>query len=275
MKLKQIVFLLLALTAPVAALHAQEPSTPSTSTTAEASVVTNTARAKLINSNAKVFTAGVMLGTDIGGAIPVPFRYIPSTFNPYPQLNLDLGVFAEFRLHKHWSLGANLIYKTVGMKADARVDNQKYEDTQEHVIQYFTGTANMDMKFTMLEVPIYAKYTFNNQVSKLLFGGYFAYNIKAEFNTIATKGYAGDTPGKVEVVIKPGDDPINMEFSHALSNFDGGLMVGYEHTIYNRLNIGIRLSMGLSDIFRADTKYFDYRMLQMRGSILISYRIFN
>ena len=34
------------------------------------------------------FALGVQVGTDIGGAVPVPFKYIPETFNPYPRLNL-------------------------------------------------------------------------------------------------------------------------------------------------------------------------------------------
>ena len=42
------------------------------------------ARQKLISSDRNIFRAGVLIGTDIGGAIPVPFKYIPSTFNPYP-----------------------------------------------------------------------------------------------------------------------------------------------------------------------------------------------
>ena len=28
------------------------------------------------------FALGVQVGTDVGGAIPVPFRHIPETFNP-------------------------------------------------------------------------------------------------------------------------------------------------------------------------------------------------
>lgn len=269
MKIKQLIFALMLVAAPLCSF-AQETVTD-TETACEA----KSAREKLIESNSHVFTAGVMLGTDIGGAIPTPFRYIPSTFNPYPQLNIDMGVFAEFRLQKHWSLGINAIYKTVGMKADARVENMKYEDVNEGLLQYYTGTAAMDMSFTMLEVPVYAKYTFNNQVSKLIFGGYFAYNFKAEFETLATKGYSGSRPDQVEVTIDKGKEPINMSFTESLRDFDAGLMIGYEHTIYNRLNVGVRLSMGLADIFRSDEKYFDYKMLQMRGSILIGYRIFN
>lgn len=233
------------------------------------------ARQKLISSDRNIFRAGVLIGTDIGGAVPVPFKYIPSTFNPYPQLNLDMGVFAEFRLHDRWSLGANFIYKTVGMKADARVSNQKYEDQEAGPLQYYTGTAKMDMSFTMFEVPFYAKYTFNNHVSRLLFGGYFSYNLKAEFETLATKGYSGGEPDKVEVIIEKGDDPLNMSFTSSLRDFDAGVMVGYEHTVYNRLNIGIRLSMGFLDIFQRDTKFFDYKMLHMRGSIIVGYRLFH
>lgn len=42
------------------------------------------------------FALGVQLGTDIGGAVPFPFKYIPDTFNPYPKLNLSLGAKLSF-----------------------------------------------------------------------------------------------------------------------------------------------------------------------------------
>ena len=42
------------------------------------------------------FALGVQLGTDIGGAVPFPFKHIPETFNPYPKLNLSLGAKLSF-----------------------------------------------------------------------------------------------------------------------------------------------------------------------------------
>ena len=225
----------------------------------------------------KRFKAGVLVGTDIGGAIPVPMRYIPETFNPYPQLNLSLGLFGEVNLTNKWDLGFNVNYKTVGMKADARVQDQKYHDVSIGLLQYFTGTAEMDMSFTMIEVPIYARYTFKNERSSILFGGYYAYNLKARFSTLATKGYAGGKPGIVEVVISEGGTPINMDFNSALGNYDVGAMIGYEYNFMNRLDIGLRLNMGFVDIFKKGDQYdfFDYDMLNMRGSVTVRYRIFD
>ncbi len=275
MKIKHIT-LLFCTVALLSSFAAKAESSPAkTEKTSRQTEELKPARQKLISSDQNVFRAGVLIGTDIGGAVPVPFRYIPSTFNPYPQLNLDMGIFAEFRLQDRWSLGANFIYKTVGMKADARVSNQKYEDQEAGLLQYYTGTAKMDMSFTMFEVPFYAKYTFGNHVSRLLFGGYFTYNLKAEFETLATKGYSGGQPDKVEVIIEKGGKPLNMSFTSSLRDFDAGVLVGYEHSVYNRLNIGIRLSMGFLDIFQRDTKYFDYKMLHMRGTIIVGYRLFH
>ena len=223
------------------------------------------------------FKAGVMVGTDIGGAIPVPMRYIPETFNPYPQLNLSLGLFGEVNLTSKWDVGFNVNYKTVGMKADARVQDQKYHDVSIGLLQYFTGTADMDMSFTMIEIPIYARYTFKNERSSILFGGYYAHNLKASFSTLATKGYAGGKPGIVEVVISEGGTPINMDFNSSLGNHDAGAMIGYEHNFMSRLDVGLRLTMGFIDIFKRGEQYdfFDYDMLNMRGSVTVRYRIFN
>ena len=51
------------------------------------------------------FALGVQLGTDIGGAVPFPFKHIPETFNPYPKLNLSLGAKLSFPITSRWSLG--------------------------------------------------------------------------------------------------------------------------------------------------------------------------
>lgn len=230
--------------------------------------------------NSKSFTrfkAGVLIGTDIGGAIPVPLKYVPEIFNPYPQLNIALGIFGEVNLTERWDLGFNLTYKTVGMKADARVKNQKYTDLSANLLQYYTGTAEMDMSFIMIEIPIYARYTFKNEHSSILFGAYYAYNLKSDFSTLATNGYAGGKPDNVAIIVKPGGEPINMEFSSSLRNHDVGAMIGYEHNFMKRLDVGVRLNMGFLDIFKSGKQYeyFDYDMLHMRGSVIVRYRIFN
>ena len=225
-----------------------------------------------IFSKMPAVTGGVLVGTDIGGAIPMPMKYIPKTFNPYPQLNIAIGLFGEVVVAPQWHIGVNLIYKTVGMKADARVDAQKYKDGE--LLQYYTGTADMDMSFTMLEVPLYAKYTFNNQTSSIILGAYYAYNLKSSFSTTATKGYSGGKPGEVDVVIKDNGEPIIMDFSSSLRSWDTGVIVGYEHNFFKRLNAGVRLNIGLVDIFNPGTDYFDYKMLHMRGTIIVKYRLF-
>lgn len=218
---------------------------------------------------------GILVQTDIGGAIPVPFKYIPKQFNPYPQLNIALGILGEIKLKNGWSLGANLSYKTVGMKADSRVSNQKFNDVENGLLQYFTGTASMEMSFTMLEVPIYAKYTFKNKVSKVLFGTFFSYNLKTKFRVNASKGYAGDRPNFAGIIVEEGGEPLVMNFSSSLRNFDVGIMVGYEHNIFKNFDVGLRLSCGLFDIFQKGVDFFDYKMLNMRGSVVLSYILFD
>ena len=110
------------------------------------------------------FALGVQLGTDVGGAIPVPFKYIPETFNPYPKLDLSLGAKLTFPLTSRWDIGAEVTYKTITMNADARVENQKFQDGD--LMEYYSGTAEMRMDFTMLEVPVYTKYSLRNLKDK-------------------------------------------------------------------------------------------------------------
>ena len=71
------------------------------------------------------FALGVQLGTDIGGAIPFPFKHVPSPFNPYPRLFPSLGAKLSFPITSKWALGTEITYKgkrsmqTHGLKTSA------------------------------------------------------------------------------------------------------------------------------------------------------------
>lgn len=217
---------------------------------------------------------GVQIGTDIGGAIPVPLSYIPDKFNPYPQLSVSLGAKITIPLKgKKWALGTEVTYKKIGLDADARVENQRFEGTDqgEKKIQYYSGTAKMHMSFTMLEVPVYVKYAFTSGGShRVVFGAFGAYYINNDFNVTATKGYIGNEADQFENSVMP-ESPIHMDFGSSLGSWDAGVLVGYEKNMFSRLNMGIRVMMGFKDIFTKDNKYFDYKMLNMRGTITVSY----
>lgn len=221
---------------------------------------------------------GVQTGTDIGGAVPFPFKHIPDKFNPYPQLSISLGAKVTIPLKgEKWALGAEVTYKRVALDADARVENQRFEgnDQGEKKIQYYSGTAEMSMGFNMIEVPLYAKYAFTSGGShKVLFGVYGAYYLNSKFKVTATKGYVGNEPDEYRNSVTP-DAPIHMNFSSSVGKWDAGLLVGYEKTLFTRFDIGLRVTCGLKDIFKSDNKYFDYKMLQMRGTLTLSYDLFD
>ena len=220
---------------------------------------------------------GVQTGTDIGGAIPFPFKHIPDKFNPYPQLSISLGGKITIPLKgEKWALGAEITYKRIALDADARVENQRFEGTDqgEKKIQYYSGTAEMSMSFNMIEIPVYVKYAFTSGGShKLLFGAYGAYYLNNKFKVTATKGYVGNTADEYRNSVTP-DAPIHMDFSSSIGSWDAGLLVGYEKTLFSRFEIGLRVTCGMKDIFKSDNKYFDYKMLQMRGTLTLSYDLF-
>lgn len=218
------------------------------------------------------FALGVQLGTDIGGAVPFPFKYIPDTFNPYPKLNLSLGAKLSFPITSRWSLGTEVTYKTVTMNADARVENQRYQD--KDLIQYFSGSTEMHMDFTMLEIPVYTKYTLRNGKDRLLLGPYFAWVMKSSFVIDPKKGYIGTTgPDKVDSIMP--EDMDDMDFNSSLDSWDLGILLGYERKLSTRFELGLRFSWGFKDIFKRHNQYFDYKMLHMRGSVVISYNLFD
>lgn len=216
------------------------------------------------------FSLAVQIGTDIGGAIPVPMRYMPDTFNPYPSIFPSLGAKVTVPLDRTWSLSAEVTYKTVAMDADAYVSNQRFQS--DGTILYFSGSATMNMRFDMIEVPLYVRYNFSHEkVNRVILGPYFAYMLRSKFETTAKKGYQGSAPDNVGAIIT---EPFVMNFNNSLSNFDAGLLAGYERRLVNRVDLSLRVMFGFKDIFKRDNKYFDYEMWHMRGSITLSYDLF-
>ncbi|MGL5682737.1 MAG: outer membrane beta-barrel protein [Marinifilaceae bacterium] len=225
------------------------------------------------------FAIALQIGTDIGGAIPMPLRYVPKRFAPYPRMSPSIGMKAIFPIYKEWSIGVETTYKKVMMDADARVQDQRFKQYaqlpgEQDIIAAFTGTAEMNMDFTMLEIPVYANYTFRNFKDRIVFGPYFAWMIGNKFEILAQKGYITDEEGKFTDEIKQ-EDPLHIDFSRSLSSFDVGVMVGYERAITGRIDVGARVMVGLKDIFRADERYLDYSMTHMRASVVVSYAFVN
>ncbi len=219
-------------------------------------------------------SVGAQVGSDIGGAVPYPLKHVPGAINAYPHINVSIGAKLAFPLYNRFSLGLECTYKRVALNADSRVENQKFDDREAGMIQYFSGTAEVEMSFTMLELPLYAKYSFGKGKHKVIAGGYYAYLFNAKFITTPVKGYTGPLPDLVDSPVNPGDlDPIS--FSDKLDNWDAGFLVGYELRIIPNLNLGLRFMMGFKDIFKPDNQYFEYHMLPMRGAIVISYNLAN
>jgi hypothetical protein len=208
---------------------------------------------------------GLSIGADIGGAVPFPVSNIPGTINAYPQINPALGANISFSLIKGWGLGVEVNYKIVAMRADARVINQKFN--MDNATMYFTGTTKTDMKFTMLEIPLYTKYRFNNR--NFAFAGlYYSHIFSGHFVADPVKGYSGASPDIAEITDV---SDIAMDFSPYMDSWDCGALVGYERAIFDRLKLAIRFSMGLKDIFKPSNNYFDYNMLHMRGGVTMTY----
>jgi uncharacterized membrane protein (Fun14 family) len=209
--------------------------------------------------------AGLILGADIGGAVPFPVSNIPGTINAYPIINPALGASISFSLIKGWGLGVEVYYKTVAMKADARVENQRFN--MDDATMYFSGTTKTEMKFIMLEVPFYTKYRFNNR-NFAFAGGYYSHIFSGSFIADPVKGYSGSGPDIAEITDV---SEITMDFSQYMGNWDAGALIGYERTIFDRLKLALRFSMGFKDIFKPSNNYFDYKMLHMRGCVTLTY----
>lgn len=219
-----------------------------------------------------ILSLGVQVGVNIGGAVPYPLKHIPEAINAYPQLTGSLGAKCTFPLYQPFSLGVELNYKTIAMKADARVENQQFKNP-DGLLQYFSGAAQMNMSFTMLEIPLYVKYRFRQSPHAVILGGYYAFVLSREFTTIALKGYIGNAPDEVASPVDA--QPQIMPFSASLDRWDAGLIAGYELQIIPRLHLGLRFMTGFKDVFKPLHRYFEYRMLPMRGAVTVSYSLFD
>ena len=132
----------------------------------------------------------------------------------------------------------------------------------------------MSMDFTMLEIPLYFKYTFKNQKDRILAGLYGAWIINAKFRNTVTKGYMMTDDKVYNGSIDPGN-PLYINFSNLLDSWDMGFIAGYERQLFPRIELGLRFSCGFKDIFKPSNQYFDYKMLHMRGSLVLSYNLFD
>ena len=193
----------------------------------------------------------VQVGTDIGGAIPVPFSYIPDVFVPTPKVLPNVGVRYGIVLPKGWSLGAEVNYKHVEMAADAIVLNMRASlpgmgADGADMVQYFSGRASMDMAFDIMEVPVYVRYRFNGRGGhNILFGGYGAWVISSRFTNDPVNGFIGSDPNEVDMIVTPeAQIPADQkDFSRYMSKWDAGLLVGYENSFFKRIRVGLQYQL--------------------------------
>jgi hypothetical protein len=223
-------------------------------------------------TNPYKFAVGLNIGTDLGGAVPFPVSNVPGIIRAYPDINLSLGGKIAVPVTEHWIVGTEVTYKKISLEAKARVENQKVN--KDNVLQYFTGTAHMSMAFTMLELPLLVKYNFGSSGHRLLGGPFFSYYLNSKFVTLPKKGFTGDEPDKVEGDGITGDGGVEFDFTPNLGNWNIGVLIGYEYEFINRFHIGLRIAMSFKDIFDSGIQYFDYKMLPVYGTVLLSYDLF-
>lgn len=227
------------------------------------------------------FDIGIHTGFDIGAAVPWPPGEAiggGNKMSAVPRLSPMLGLSYTTIFDKHWTMTMESTYKTVAMDAKTWVKSQMItiKDSEgNYSKQNFRGTAEAKMSYTMIEIPLYLKYTFNNANNRIVLGGYYSYVIKGKFETTPFKGTLFNPEQPVEVGKNPAtvtpESNITQDFSNDLGNWDAGFILGYERRLSSRVNLSGRFSMGLKDVFKPNVENFDYAMLHMRGTVVLSY----
>jgi len=226
------------------------------------------------------FSTGFQVGTDVGGAMPVPLR---DGFGPNDQMNVSLrvrpaiGVFVTKHLTEHWTVSLEGTRRDFGMGVLARVDEQIFGDRETDEWLGFRGVVHMEMEFPMWEFALLGRYSFENIGGRAILGVYYARNRNTRFVTEPRSGMLFavvdgkldfDSPGGV---IFP-DAPLTQDFSDAMSSWDFGVLAGFEQQIlFPQLFLTARVSKGFNDIFHPDHRYLTFNMRQIRGSFALSY----
>ena len=230
------------------------------------------------------FAFGIHTGIDIGGAVPWPPGNImgENKMSATPHLNPMIGLSYTTIFDKHWSLTVEGTYKTVSLDAKAWVEKQRFDENKDdgsRITKFFRGSTNMEMSFTMIEVPFFLRYSFSKGNNRILLGGYYSFVMKNKFVVTPQKGllFSADADGNLDESTASDITPetrYTQEFTDYLDNWDAGILIGYERRIINRITVSGRFTMGFKDIFKKDSKYLDYKMLNMRGTVILSYQIF-
>lgn len=225
------------------------------------------------------FDIGVHLGLDLGAAVPWPISRLSDgsyKFSAVPKISPAIGASLSYNITDNFTLSVESTYKTVGIDASTWVKNQRFTiDYDPVTYQYFTGTADAYMSFSMLEVPLFVKYNFNDNKNTVMIGGYYSWIIKGRFETIAKKGTLTEEPLDDDYNLTPGEivyEPVSMLLDDYLGHWDSGWMIGYERRVFNEVYFGARFMMGLHDIFK--TKCLEYEMWHMRGCFSVAWRPF-
>lgn len=228
------------------------------------------------------FAFGVQLGVDVGGAVPWPpanLRADAMKMSAVPRLSPSIGLSFTANLPERFSLTAEVVGKQIGIDAEAWVSGQQFrmpDPGGPDMITRFRGTAEVTMSFSMIEVPVYVGYSFNEGRSRVYLGAYYSYVFHSNFSTTPLKGLVENPldPATPPILVTP-ENPVPKDvmpvFNDYLGNWDAGMLLGYEWQIIPRLSMTARFSVGFKDIFRRGSNYLEYKMLHMRGSLSISY----
>lgn len=216
---------------------------------------------------------GVRVGTDIGAAVPFPFSNIPSEFAPKVKPRLTFGGEVIVPVSKRFTVTAEVNYKTVGVDAKAFVEEQFFqsEGLNDNEPVFFTGMADMNMSFTMLEFPLYAEYQFTGGRNRLIFGGYYAMNRKQTFDVVAKKGYMQVEKGDEDLLSL--NTNFTMSFTNDLGAWDAGVVFGYERRIIEGLSVNGKVHIGLKSIFESGFDKLEYKMYPMRLAVGLTYEL--
>lgn len=218
---------------------------------------------------------GVHLGVDLGAAAPWPISDAISgndRLRAVPKVTPALGFSTGYIFDERWSVMAEVSYRTVGVDATIVTLEKGQNFTMDGQRVLFRGQATMSMSFSQLEVPVYAHWKINED-SAVTLGAYYAYVASGKFIALPVEGSVVDaaTPDATPEPLAAGSVP-EQNFSSSLSSWDIGYQVGYERRLSDRISLGGRFTMGVKDIFKPNEKYLDYSMLQMRGTLQLSYR---
>lgn len=234
-----------------------------------------------VSAKAQHFTDNMQLkariGYNIGGTAPLS---MPASIRSLESFKLTPSFTAGFdgmyRLSERFGLQAGMHFDIKNMDSEVTTKgyHMKVNMDDDEMEGLYTGHVRQKVSQYMFTVPVQITYDLSSKV-QLKAGPYVSLLVSKDFSGYAFNGYLRkDTPTGAKVVMgdKEGEWA-TYNFSDDMRQWQMGIAVGADWTIYRQLGLSADLTWGLTGIHHSYFKTVEQTLYPIYGTIGLFYRI--